>query len=67
MKKYVFLLFTVSLTSCASNPSTTDKIVAPSVSDESQEFIDSVKLKISQEYVGNFAFAIFIPNVSNNH
>ena len=59
MKKYVFLLFTVSLTSCASNPSKTDKIVAPSVSDESQEFIDSVKLKISQEYVGNFAFAIF--------
>ena len=59
MKKIVFLLFAVALTSCATNKSKTDKIVEHSESGESQEFIDSVKIKISQEYVGNFAFAIF--------
>jgi CubicO group peptidase (beta-lactamase class C family) len=59
MKKNVFLLLAVALTSCATNMSKTDKIVEHSESGEYQEFIDSVKIKISQEYVGNFAFAIF--------
>ncbi len=59
MNKYVFLLFATLLTSCALNTSKTEKIVTHSISSESQEFIDSVKLRVSQQYVGNFAFAIF--------
>ena len=59
MKKYLSLLFAVALTSCATNISKTNKVVEHGKSGESQVFIDSVKIRIDQEYVGNFAFAIF--------
>ena len=55
MKKILYLLFTLSIASCATNISSTGTIVNKS---ESQDFLDSVEVKINQEYVGSFAFAL---------
>jgi len=55
MKKILYLLFTLSIASCATNISSIGTIVNKS---ESQDFLDSVEVKINQEYVGSFAFAL---------
>lgn len=55
MQKILYLLFTLSIASCATNISSKGTLADRS---ESQNFLDSVKVRINQEYVGSFAFAL---------